>query len=202
MPNSSLETKHLRRPTWLTFNTKEIALIAVLSSIWIVSEIYMGYYIGQITHVHGVTERLVAWFLMLVLAEISGKFGRVTTMAIISATATRVIRQSALEGLVVGLGYVLGGLIFDLLFFIPYANKIEGKIRKIWILATSVISGIAALIPYLFMKLAILGIYGFIAFSPQYAYSLGKGTVLSFLGTFIGLPFLSQIKAWRSRIRT
>lgn len=201
MPNSSVETKHLRRPTWLTFNTKEIALIAVLSAIWITSEIYLGYYIGEITHVYGITERLVGWFLMLVLAKMSDKFGRVTTMAIISATATRVADYSYV-GLVVGLGYVLGGLIFDLLFFIPYANKIEGKNRNVWILTISVISGIAALIPYLFLQLSILGIYGFIAFSPLYAYSLVKGTVLSFLGTFIGLPFLSQIKAWRSRIRT
>lgn len=203
LPNLNAKGKRkYERSTWLNFNTKEIALISVLSSAWIISEIYLGVIIGQVTHVHGITERLVGWFLMLVLAEISGKFGRVSTMAAIAALATRVIRRSALEGLIVGLGYFLGGLTFDLLFFIPVVNKFKGKTQNIWILTTSIISGVVALIPYLFLKLSVLGIYGFIAFTPQYAYSLVKGTILSVLGTLAGMPFLPQIKACSSRTRT
>ncbi len=75
-----------------TFETKELALISVFSSFWIVSEIYFGPMISQLTHIHGVIQRLIGWFLMLILAELTGRFGRVTAMVIAASIATRIIR--------------------------------------------------------------------------------------------------------------
>jgi len=187
---------------WLNLSTKEIALVSILSSVWIASQIYLGPVISQITQVHGVIQHLVGWLLMLILAELTGKFGRVSIMAAVAALATRVIRRSALLYIwVIGLGYALGGLVFDLLFFMPFANNLRGKNRNAYLLTISVLSGAVVLIPYLFFQLYTLGIYTFIAFTPQYAYSLIKDTVLSFLGTLIGLSISPQIKAWSTRIR-
>ncbi len=186
----------------LNFSTNEIALVSVFSAVWIVSQIYLGPIIGQVTQVHGVAQRLVGWLLMLILAELTGKFGRVSIMATVAALATRMIRRSAsLYVWVLGLGYVLGGLTFDLLFFMPIANNFEGKPRNVYLLATSLLSGLVVLVPYLLFKLYTLGTYAFVAFIPNYAYSTVKGTGLSFLGTLIGLSFSSQIKPWTARIR-
>jgi len=187
---------------WLNLSTKEIALVSVLSSVWIVSQIYLGPVISQITQVHGVIQHLVGWLLMLILAELTGKFGRVSIMAAVAALATRVIRRSALLYIwVIGLGYALGGLVFDLLFFVPFANNLRGKNRNAYLLTISVLSGAVVLVPYLFFKLYTLGIYTFIAFTPECVYSLVKDSILSFLGTLIGFSVLPQIKAWSTRIR-
>jgi hypothetical protein len=139
---------------------------------------------------------------MLILAELTGKFGRVSIMAAVAALATRIVRRSAsLYALTVGLGYALAGLAFDILFFLPLTNNLEGRAWKAYLLGCSIVSGIVALIPYLVFKFSVLGLYGFLALSPRYAYSLAKGTLLSFLGTLTGLSVLPQIKAWSTRIR-
>ncbi|MFQ5758721.1 MAG: hypothetical protein ACE5IF_03505, partial [Candidatus Bathyarchaeia archaeon] len=159
--------------------------------------------IGQITHVHGVINRLVGWLLMLVLAELTSKFGRVSIMSTVAALATRIVRRSAsLYALTVGLGYALAGLTFDILFFLPLAKNLEGRARKVYVLGCSIVSGIVALIPYLIFKFSVLGLYGFLALSPIYAYSLVKGTLLGFLGTFIGLYLLPRVETWKPRIIT
>jgi hypothetical protein len=47
----------------------------------------------------------MGWFLMLILAELIGIFGRVTSMATLAAFATRIVRYSAsFYVLTVGLG--------------------------------------------------------------------------------------------------
>jgi len=177
----------------LRFTTKELTLIPVFSSVWIVSQIYLGPWIGQITQQHGIINRIVGWLLMLVLAGLTGRFGRATAMSFIAAFATRIVRRSAsLYALTVGLGYALAGFIFDMLFFLPYTESLGGKTRKACLLAASIISGIIALASYLIFKFSMLGPYGFLALLPKYAYSLDKGTLLSFLGTFIG--FISNAK--------
>lgn len=186
----------------LNLNTKEIALVSIFSGIWITSQIYLGPLIGQVTHIHGVAQRLVGWLLMLILAELVGKFGRVSTMAVIAALATRLVRRSAsLYTWVVGLGYALGGLIFDLLFFLPFAQRLQGKTRKFYIIGITVVSGLTVLIPYLFFKLEVLPFEAFILFIPSFIYSTIKGTVLSVLGTIMGLPAISQIRPWFTKIR-
>jgi len=133
---------------------------------------------------------------MLILAELTGKFGRVSIMAAIASLATRMIRASTLEGIVVGFGYILGGLAFDLLFFIPFANNFLGKTQIVYPLTVSLVSGIVASIPYLLFKLSFLGLYGFMAWIPINAYRIVKEVILSVLGVSIGLPALPRIKVW------
>lgn len=188
---------------WINLNTKEIALISVFSSVWVVSQIYLGPVIGQLTQVHGVINRLVGWLLMLVLAELTGKFGSVSIMATVAALATRIIRRStSLYALTIGLGYALAGLIFDILFSLSLSNNLAGRGRKAYLLGCSVVSGVVALTPYLIFQFSVLGLHGFLVLSPRYTYSLVKGVLLSFLGTFTGLFVLPRLEIWKSRIRT
>jgi hypothetical protein len=182
--------------------TKNLALISIFSAVWIVSQIYMGPIIGKITRQHGVINRLIGWLLMLVLAELTGRFGNVTVMSAVAASATRIIRQSPSPyALSVGLGYALGGLVFDLLYFLPITERMKGRSRKIFILGSSVLSGVIASVPYLLFKLCMLGLYGFLALSTWYAYSVAKGTALSLFGTLIGLSFASKLKPWKEQVR-
>ena len=180
----------------LNWSTREIALVSILSAVWITSQIYLGPIVGQITGMHGMVNRLVGWFLLLVVAELTGKFGRASLMAVIASLVTRTIRRSSLEGLIVGAGYVLGGLTFDLLFFVPIRRKPKGKTRTVYLLVMAIVSGVIASVPYLLYKLYFLGLYGFIAWIPVNAFRIVKEVLLSFLGVFIGLPILPQIKFW------
>lgn len=133
--------------------------------------------------------------MMLVLAELTGKFGRVSTMASIVAIITRVIRRSAsLYVLVVGFGYALGGIAFDTLFFLPVMSTLEGKKRKIYLVLISIISGAIASTPYIIYRFLVLGSAGFIALSLVYIQSTVKGIIFSLLGTLFALSFSSRIK--------
>ncbi len=180
-------------------STKEFALISIFSSFWIASQVTLGPIIGSISvgpfTLHGVVNRLVGWLVMLILAEFTGKFGRVSIMASIVAIITRVIRRSAsLYVLVVGLGYALGGLAFDTLFFLPFMSTLKGKKRKIYLALISIISGAVASTPYLIYRFSVLGSAGFIALSPIYIQSTVKGVIFSLLGTLFALSFSSRIK--------
>ena len=187
----------------LKLSAKDSALISVFSAVWIVSQIYLGPWIGQITRQHGVINRLVGWLLMVVLAELTGRFGRISFMSTIAALATRIVRRStSLYALTVGLGYALGGLVFDVLYFLPFSSSLKGRSRKIYILVCSVLSGIVASVPYLIFKFYMLGPYGFLALSPIYMYSLLKGTLLSFFGSLIGISFIPKIEVWKDKVRT
>jgi len=195
-----------RRSQLFGVNTREIALISVFSALWIASEITMGDIVGQTLQIHGVVQRLVGWLLMPILAELTGRFGRVSLMAAIAALATRMIRRSGgLYPWMVGLGYALGGLAFDLLFFIPLANNLEGKKRKIYLLTISLASGTAALIPYVLYRLFTFILsseawfYIFIAWMlgpPSfYAIDAVKSIVLNVLGTLVGMSIMPPIRA-------
>lgn len=193
----TLQSKRAR----LRFNTKELALISVLTSLWIVSQLYLGPVISQTTSVHGVTQRVIGWFLMLTLAGLTGRFGRVTAMAAIASLATRVIRLGRLYSWFVGLGYALGGLTFDLLYFFPTAKNLKGKAKKTYMLSISVLSGTVALIPYLLFRFSVLGFYGFLIWIPLYAYTAIKNVALNVLGTLIAISILPQIEVWASKIK-
>ena len=197
MYRTSSNKKH---STWLYgLSSKEFALISIFSSFWIASQLTLGPIIGSIPvgpfSLHGVVNRLVGWLVMLVLAELTGKFGRVSIMASIVAIITRVIRRSAsLYVLVVGLGYALGGLAFDTLFFLPVMRTLQGNKRKIYLGLISIISGAIASTPYLIYKLSVLGYTSFIVLSPVYLTSTVKGIVFSLLGTLFALSFSSRLK--------
>ncbi len=183
------------------FSTKELALISVLTSLWIVSQLYLGPVISQTTRVYGVTQRVMGWFLMLTLARLTGRFGRVTAMATIASLATRVIRMGSVYSLFVGFGYALGGLTFDLLYFFPIAKNLKGRSEKTYLLGISVFSGTVALIPYILFKFSVLGFYGFLVWIPLYAYNSIKSVTLNVLGTLIGISVLPQIEVWASKVR-
>lgn len=194
---SALQSKraHLR------FSTKELALISVLTSLWIVSQLYLGPVISQTTQQHGVIQRVMGWFLMLTLARLTGKFGRVTAMATITSLATRAIRTGPVYSLFVGFGYALGGLTFDLLYFFPIAKNLKGRAEKTYLLGISVFSGTVALIPYILFKFSVLDFYVFLVWIPLYAYSSIKSVTLNVLGTLMGISVLPQIEVWASKVR-
>jgi len=183
-------------------DTREIALVSVFSAVWIAAQIYLSPIIGQITQIHGVIQRVVGWLLMLTLAELVGKFGRVSIMAAVAALATRIIRRSAsLYIWAVGLGYALGGLTFDLLFFVPRVSRLQGKTRKAYLLTISLVSGVVAVIPYVFFQLFTLLPPAFIIWIPTYIPNAVIEVALNLLGTLTGLSTLPLITPWSTKIR-
>ncbi len=174
------------------FSSKDLALVALFSSLWITSQIHLGPLIGGLTGEHGVIQRFLGWLLMLLMARLTGKFGRTTLMAAITSLATRIIRPGPLYALFVGLGYALGGLTFDLLYFL--LPKAFGA-KRTYILIISLISGTIASIPYMFYRFAFLGFYGFLIWFPFYLPDLIKSILLSAAGTLTGLFISPKIEA-------
>jgi len=203
MSESKTGTKSTELRRLRLFSTKELALISVLSSLWIVSEIYLGPVISQITHIHGVIQRVFGWFLMLTLARLTGRFGRVTVMAAIASSVTRIIRPGRIYALFVGFGYALGGLIFDLLYFFPIAKNLKGGTERMYLLGISTLSGAIALIPYLLFQISVLGLNGFLIWIlfPFNIYNMVENVALNVLGTSIAISALPQIDVWALKVR-
>ena len=182
-------------------SNRELALVSLFSSLWVVSQLHLGPLIGSITHVHGVANRVVGWMLMFLLASFTTRFGRVTMMATISALATRALRRSfSVYSLTVGLGYALGGLVFDVLFTSMNQNRAE-KTRGGSVAFVALISGFLASVPYLAFKFLTLGHLGFLVLLPGYSYSLIRNMILSVLGALLGLSVLPRIQQlhWSSK---
>jgi len=177
---------------------KEIALIAIFASLWIAFQISLGPIVGRFRlgpfSLHGVVNLVVGWFLMLTLAEISRKFGRVSIMAIIAAIGTRSVRVQLIEGLIAGAGYALGGILFDMFFFMPVTNNLHGIRRYAYLLVISSISGLTVLFPYLLLELSVLSMPAFFAKTPLYAYSGVKNVIFSALGAALGLLVIPRVK--------
>jgi len=177
---------------------KEIASIAIFAAIWIAFQTSLGPIVGRFQlgplSLHGVVNLMVGWFLMLILAEICGKFGRVSVMASIAAIGTRSVRVSLAEGLIVGAGYALGGILFDALSFISIKNNLRGKKRSVYLLTVSSITGLTALFPYLLLQFLVLSMPAFIAKTPLYIYFAVKNIVFSALGAYLGLLLLPRVK--------
>lgn len=180
-------------------NNKDIALISVFAAIWIAAQITLGPIIGRFSigpiSLHGVVNRVVGWMLMLILAEISSGFGRVSGVSLVAAIGTRIIRLSPLTGLVIGAGYALGGFTFDTLFFMPPAMNLGKRSRRLYLLFTSAISGSLAILPYLLFRFSVLGLVAFLALTPIYLFSTFKGILFSIVGTSLGLSALPRIKS-------
>jgi len=175
--------------------TREIALISLFSAVWVASQVY----VGQVTHVttfHGLVQRFMGWFLMLLLAEITGRFGRVSIMAAASAFATRMIRYSAsLYVWAVGLGYALGGVAFDALFFIPISRHLKGKRRTGYLIIASLASGASAAVPYILYRLTSFGFEAFVIWLPVYLSRELVDIGLNVLGTLTAVPIIPKIRA-------
>jgi hypothetical protein len=67
--------------------------------------------------------------LRMVLADRSGRFGKVSTMTLIASLGTRIIRSSPLSGFVTDVGYALGGFVFDYLFFSGFTLRGQSASR-------------------------------------------------------------------------
>lgn len=128
---------------------------------------------------------------MLITARITGGFGRVTIMATISSLATRISRSIQVYALFVGLGYALGGLTFDLLYFLPKSPNLSRK----YIIFVSLISGVAASMPYMLLYLFTLGFYGFSIWFPLYLPDMVKSVALSITGALAGMSISPLIEA-------
>lgn len=178
--------------------SREIALITVFAALWMAAEISLGPLIGRLRvgplSLHGVVNRVVGWMLMLIMAEVTMRFGRASAMSLIAATGTRIIRLDPLEGFVVGAGYALGGLVFDILFFTKPGMSLRGTWRRLYLLSSSAVSGALANAPYLLWRLYVLGFYGFLILSPTYITSTVKGILFSIIGTTLGLSVLPSIR--------
>ncbi|MBS7658166.1 MAG: hypothetical protein QW476_01935 [Candidatus Bathyarchaeia archaeon] len=172
--------------------TKDISLIASFSAMWTVLQIYLGPIVGRFSigpiSFHGSVNRIVGWLLMTVLAEQTTGFGKITLMTTIAALGTRSIRGNILEGIIVGIGYAFGGLIFDALI------NLKSQRGKGFYILISMISALAASIPYLASKIYFLGLSGFIKASPAYIFSIAKGVFFSFLGASLGLGVNASLK--------
>ncbi|NIN69873.1 MAG: hypothetical protein GTO63_35370 [Anaerolineae bacterium] len=176
---------------WTRYTSKELALVSIFSSLWVVSQLHLGTIIGALTHVHGVANRIVGWMLMLLLANMGGRFGMVTLMASVSALATRAIRRSfSLYSLTVGLGYSLGGLVFDALYF-GLGTHENLSVKRV--ILASTVSGLVASAPYALFKLFSLGFFGFIAYVPSLAHSSVRGVIMSLMGSMVGLFVLPRV---------
>lgn len=185
-------------------NTREIALVSIFSAVWVVSQVLVGP-IAHTSTLHGLVQRFMGWFLMLVLAELTDRFGRVSLMATIGAFATRMLRYSAdLYVWTVGLGYALGGVAFDTLFFLPRSGRLRGPRRTGYLAIASLLSGIVALVPYTLYKFASMGPSAFLFWLPVYLSREAVNVGLNVLGTLmatiivprakIALPILNESK--------
>jgi hypothetical protein len=179
---------------------RELALVTLFSALWIAAQIILGPILGRISigpiSFHGIVNRVVGWMLMIILANVSGKFGRVSIMALIASLGTRLIRLSPLTGIVTGIGYALGGLIFDLIFFGIFSRNPRNRLGTVFLLVTSIISGTVTMSPYLLLKFSILGREAFINLVPFYVISTVKGTIFSLLGTMVGVSMMPRIKSF------
>jgi hypothetical protein len=174
----------------------------MFAALWVAAQIALGPLLGQLTPIHGVMQRLVGWLLMLLLAEIVPRFGRVSMMATIAALATRIIRQSgALYIWVMGFGYALGGFTFDLFFFVPRAVTLTGRRRHGYLLLISGVSGSLAVAPYLLFKLVTMTTPAFLVWLPLYLPTAVSNVALNVLGTALGLSLLPLITPWLRNVR-
>lgn len=170
-------------------------MISLFSAIWVASQIYLGPVIGRLTTLHGLVQRFMGWFLMLVLAELTGRFGRVSLMAGIAALATRMIRYSAsLYVWAVGLGYALGGLSFDALFFVPAARGLRMGRRTGYLVMTALVSGVLASLPYFLYRLISYGPVAFLVWLPVNLPKEFMDIGLNVLGTLAAVPMVPKIK--------
>lgn len=177
--------------------SRELTLIAVFSALWITLQLSLGKIIGRISigpiSFHGAINRLVGWMVMVILAENVVGFGRVTLMVSIVSIITRIQRANVLEGLIVGLGYILAGVVFDILICLKKGRGV------VFYLFTGLITAFVAVIPYWVSKIYFLGFAGFVIAFPLYAYRAIKSIILSIIGVKLGVSISYLLKHFQIR---
>lgn len=168
--------------------TKDLVLSALFASFWASSQYLLGPYLGRISigpiSLHGSANRIAGWFSMTVLSSITEGFGPTTLMSAVAAIATRPLRVQQLEGIIVGLGYFVGGLTYDVLKNALLQGRDAGTRGHLFL---SLASALAASAPYLLYNLYFLGPLGFTVFAPAYSISVARTTLLSIFGTSLGI---------------
>ncbi|MGC8849354.1 MAG: hypothetical protein ACP5K1_02505 [Candidatus Bathyarchaeia archaeon] len=181
----------------MALNARDVALIAVFSSLWTVLQVQLGPILGQLSigpiSLHGAVNRVVGWLLMTVMADQTSGFGKISLMSAIAVFGTRTMRVNPFEGLIVGSGYALGGFTFDLLANIKRESSSEALTYRLCFPIT-VASSLVASTPYLLSKMYFLGPAGFAVASPLYFISTCKGVVFSFIGASLGLQINARLK--------
>lgn len=177
---------------------RDLAMVSVFSALWIAAQLTLGPVLGRFSigpvSLHGSVNRVVGWMLMVLLTELTGRFGLTTTMALVASLATRIIRLSPLTGFVTGAGYALGGLVFDGMFFAWRRWNPSRRSSATYLIAASMISGTLAIVPYLMLKYLMLEKVAFIALIPVYTISTLKGGLFSVVGTSLGLTVIPRIR--------
>jgi hypothetical protein len=188
-----------KQGSYAGWKVRDLALVSIFSSIWIASQFTLGPIIGRFSigpvSLHGVVNRVVGWMLMLILADSSARFGRVSAMSLIAALGTRIIRLSPITGLAVGAGYALGGITFDAILSNRQTMSLRGDLKKVLPLSASAISGALAIAPYILLKLSVLSLDAFLVLAPIYIVSTIKGIFFSLVGTSLALSILPRVKA-------
>jgi hypothetical protein len=133
--------------------------------------------------------------LMPILAELTNRFGRVSLMATIAALTTRIIRRSvALYVWVVGLGYAVGGVTYDILFSLIIKRVQQVRLRYVYLILISLLSGILTTVPYIIYKLTSLGSLTFSLWFPLYLPKAIVDIGLNVLGTTTAILIIPKIK--------
>gem|GEM_PF-1132639 len=179
----------------LKVSRRELTLVAVFAALWISLQINFGPIIGRLSigpiSMHGAINHLIGWLLMTILAALTGKFGRVTLLALTAAIGTRVIRAQAIEGVLVGVGIALAGIIFDALYFSPIFKH---NPKKVYLLVAAGGTGVITLVPWLIFRFYILGPAAFIVLLPNYMFIIARNIFLSTFGTYIAIQILPKVK--------
>jgi len=166
-------------------DSKEVAIIATFAAAWAALQITLGPYIGRISigpvSFHGTVNRLIGWYLMAVMSFMVSRFGRITLMASIAALITRIARLNVLEGLIVGAGYALGGLLFDIL------SSIKKRRGGPYYLLMAILSGFAVILPYWSWRMYLMTPLGFLILLPAYLVDAVKGVFLSCIGVSMAI---------------
>jgi hypothetical protein len=168
---------------------KRLAVAAVFSALWIAAELTFGPLVGRLAagpfSLHGAINRVVGWFLMAVMTWLAVGFGSITLMAVTAALGTRMLRPPSLESIVVGVGYVLGGFVFDVLCSGALRRRSSSSV--FYALGVAVTSAVVASTPYVLWRLIVIGAQAFALLSPVYALDVFKEVVLSSIGALLGL---------------
>jgi hypothetical protein len=115
----------------------------------------------------------------------TGGFGTITLMTGAAALGTRMFRPPSLESIVVGIGYVLGGFVFDILCSVVLRRG--SSTSMLYGMGVAVASAVTASTPYLIWNLTTVGTEAFVLLLPVYALAVVKEVVLSSFGTMLGL---------------
>lgn len=167
--------------------TVDIALISVLSAMWIVLHLYFGPLGFQLLHLPIFCD--ISAFLTLIIAVwIIGKFGGASAIGIIGSLIVMGIRSAPFQ-----LGFLASAIIFDILCLAVRHKPLKGTLN---ILGLSIFTIISA-----YIAGVIIGVF-FMAGSVYWALTFWGGwhAVGGLLSVIIALPIIGALE--KAGVRT